>query len=120
MRAIWATVAWLPLAVVYGRRDCRRPGILWAGRWRPRLKNSRLWGPSASGLESRYLLEYPPAIFPSLLSTEPNQASRRVDSIVADGYWVISKRGERVGVVPATSIEEAIPLLPPTVPEQQA
>lgn len=45
-----------------------------------------------------------------MLSTEPNQASRQVDSIVADGVWVIIKRGELLRIVPASSIEEAVPL----------
>lgn len=45
-----------------------------------------------------------------MLSTEPNQASRTCDSITADGFWVIITRAERTAVVPATAIEEAIPL----------
>jgi hypothetical protein len=45
-----------------------------------------------------------------LLSTEPNQASRQVDSITADGFWVVVVRGERTAVVPCTSIEEGVPL----------
>lgn len=48
-----------------------------------------------------------------MLSTEPNQASRRVDSIVADGFWVTIIRGERMSIVPASCIEEAVPLAAP-------
>ena len=45
-----------------------------------------------------------------MLSTEPNQASRQVDSIIADGVWVVIVRGEHSRVVPASCIEEGVPL----------
>lgn len=45
-----------------------------------------------------------------MISTEPNQASRQVDSIVADGVWLVITRGDIVRVVPATAVEEGIPL----------
>lgn len=45
-----------------------------------------------------------------MLSTEPNQASRQVDSLVGDGVWVVITRAGLVRVVPASSIEEAVPL----------
>jgi hypothetical protein len=48
-----------------------------------------------------------------MLSTEPNQASRRVDSIEADGYWVLITRGDETRAVPSSCIEEATPLPQP-------
>ena len=50
-----------------------------------------------------------------MLSTEPNQASRKVDSIVADGVWVHITRGGETRSVPASSIEEATPAAPETL-----
>lgn len=59
-----------------------------------------------------------------MLSTEPNQASRKVDSIVADGQWVHITRGAETRSVPASAVEEATPapeqLGAPAAPQPRA